>query len=304
MKAPVLAELEKRFGKSRRLEKSKSMYRFGNDDVFIYFRYSKFHKGKTLFYGLRSDDLQQLEGRCAWICFLWDGQTEPVFVPFQEYEEIFRSAKPARDGQIKVHLRIGNDGLDRSLPKVGRFSLDPHIGWESLDDAVTNRTSQNLPAMSHTQIQLWLSVIGMVKNFDVWIPLADRPKVRALDSIRESFIQTLPTGFEQVQAILSQVDVLWLERGSSRLGALFEVEHSTTIYSGLLRLNDVRLVAPNMEPTFSIVADDERRSDFLRQVNRPTFQRSGLSDICRFMKYEDIFSWHSRTTKSGSPITS
>ena len=142
--------------------------------------------------------------------------------------------------------------------------------------------------------------IGTVKNYDVWIPLSDRPKVRVLDSGRQPFVQIFPRGFEPVQTILSQVDVLWLERGSNRLRALFEVEHSTTIYSGLLRLNDVRLVVPNMEPTFSIVADDERRSDFLRQVNRPTFQRSGLSDICRFMKYEDIFSWHSRTNKTAT----
>ena len=34
----------------------------------------------------------------------------------------------------------------------------------------------------------------------------------------------------------------------------------------------------NMEPTFSIVADEERRSTFLRHLNRPTFQRSGLSE--------------------------
>lgn len=294
MKAPVLAELERRFGKARRLEKSQSLYRFTNDDLFVYFRYSKVHNRKTLFYGLRSEDLRQLEGRCAVICFLWDGQTEPAFLPFHEYEEIFRLGKPARDGQFKVHLRLGDDGVDITLSNIGRFSLDPHLGWEALDNALPNRSSQSFPEMSHTQIQTWLSTIGTVKNYDVWIPLADRPKVRVLDSCRQPFVQTFPRGFEQVQGILSQVDVLWLERGSNRLRALFEVEHSTTIYSGLLRLNDVRLVVPNMEPTFSIVADDERRSDFLRQVNRPTFQRSGLSDICRFMKYEDIFSWHSR----------
>lgn len=296
MKAPILAELERRFGKARRVEKSQSLYRFATDDVLIYFRYSKVHNGNTLFYGLRSEDLRQLEGRRAVICFLWDGQAEPTFLPFSEYEEIFRSATPARDGQFKVHIRIGPDGFDLSLPKVGRFSLDPYIGWGALDSALPSQSERNLPPMSHTQIQLWLTAIGTFKNYEVWIPLADRPKVRALEMGRQPLLQTFPSGFEQVQGVLSQVDVLWLERGSNRLGALFEVEHSTTIYSGLLRLNDVRLVVPNMEPTFSIVADDERRSSFLRQVNRPTFQRSGLSEICRFMKYEDIFSWHSRTT--------
>lgn len=302
MKTEVVAQLETRFGKGRRLEKSKSLFLFPGNDVLVYFRYSKVHNRGTLFYGLREDDIRQLEGRCAFICFLWDGQKEPVFVPFHEYEEMFRNAKAARDGQFKVHLRIGDDGVDLSLPKVGRFSLDPHIGWESLDNSMPNR-ALNLPAMSHAQIQVWLSAIGTAKNFDVWIPLADRPGICALGPSKNQFVRTFPAGFEQVQSILSQVDVLWLERGSNRLGALFEVEHSTTIYSGLLRLNDVRLVVSNAAPTFSIVADDERRSDFLRQVNRPTFQRSGLSEICRFMKYEDIFAWHSRsTTATAKPV--
>jgi len=296
MKAGVLAELEKRLGRAHRLEKSQSLYRFGSDNLFVYFRYSKVH-GTKGFYGLRSDDLQQLEGRCAVVCFLWDGQTEPVFVPYQEFEEVFRNARPARDGQFKAHIRLGEDGIDLSLPKVGRFSLDPYVGWEFLDRFVQSRNSQSIPEMSHPKIQRWLSDIGIAKSFDVWIPLGDRARVRSIGSEPQSFVKTFPTGFENVREILSQVDVLWLERGSSRLSALFEIEHSTTIYSGLLRFNDVRLVVPNMEPTFSIVADDERRSTFLRQLNRPTFQRSGLSDFCRFMKYEEIYYWHLQATK-------
>jgi hypothetical protein len=271
MKSVVLANLESRFGKSRALKGSKSLYQFADDKLFVYFRYSRFHKGKTLFYGLRSEDLRLLEGRCSVICFLWDGQMEPTFLPFNEYEEIFRSAKPARDGQFKVHLRLGDDGIDLSLPKVGRFSLDPYVGWEPLERIVDSEATTDVPEMSHSQIQYWLGAIGSAKNYDVWIPLADRSRVKSLGRPLAPLIKTFPVSFEPVRDILPQVDVLWLERGSSRLSALFEVEHSTTIYSGLLRLNDVRLVVPNMEPTFSIVADDERRSTFLRHLNRPTF---------------------------------
>jgi len=299
MKIAAVAELEKRFGKARRLAKSQSLFQFGHD-FFVYFRYSKIHGANLLFYGLRSDDLRQLEGRCAVVCFLWDGQTEPVFMPFQEYEEIFRSAFPARDGQFKVHIRLGIDGVDLSLPKVGRFSLDAYLGWEFLDRFVKSRTLGRLPKMSHPQIQRWLSDIGFAKRFDVWIPLADRKRVRSITAGTQSFIKTFPSGFENVREILGQVDVIWIERGSSQLRALFEIEHSTTIYSGLLRFNDVRLVVPNMETTFSIVADDERRSTFQRQLNRPTFQRSGLNDFCRFMKYEEIYSWQLQATKSAS----
>jgi hypothetical protein len=45
---------------------------------------------------------------------------------------------------------------------------------------------------------------------------------------------SLPYGFGDVAHILQEVDVVWIQRGSSELRALFEVEHSTPIYSGLL----------------------------------------------------------------------
>jgi hypothetical protein len=78
---------------------------------------------------------------------------------------------------------------------------------------------------------------------------------------------------------------------------LFEVEHTTSIYSGLLRFNDVHLVAPDLHPRFSIVANDTRRSLYVRQVNRPTFQRSGLAEVCTFMEYENVLDWYSRIKK-------
>jgi len=76
--------------------------------------------------------------------------------------------------------------------------------------------------------------------------------------------------------------------------ALFEVEHSTPIYSGLLRFNDVHLIAPIPISKFTIVSNDARRSLFARQVNRPTFKTSGLTELCTFLEYVDVFGWHKR----------
>lgn len=116
---------------------------------------------------------------------------------------------------------------------------------------------------------------------------------------RGSFRYTLafPHKYELVRTILPEVDVLWMERGGGNLVALFEVEHSTSIYSGLLRFNDVHLIAPDLRSRFSIVAKDVRRSLFVRQINRPTFQRSGLFDLCSFMRYENVFDWYERIKK-------
>jgi hypothetical protein len=94
--------------------------------------------------------------------------------------------------------------------------------------------------------------------------------------------------------IVQEVDVIWLQRGSTELKALFEVEHSTPIYSGLLRFNDIHLIAPDLKSSFSIVAEKNRRSLFIKQINRPTFQTSGLSDLCAFVEYPNVYSWYHR----------
>jgi type II restriction enzyme len=105
----------------------------------------------------------------------------------------------------------------------------------------------------------------------------------------------LPTRYGKVDDIVREVDVVWLQRGSSELRAMFEVEYSTPIYSGLLRFNDLHLVEPNLQLKFSIISNDLRRALFLRQINRPTFKMSGLSEICNFMEYKDVFNWFNRT---------
>ncbi len=93
---------------------------------------------------------------------------------------------------------------------------------------------------------------------------------------------------------------MWMKRGAGELAALFEVEHTTTVYSGLLRFNDVHIVAPELKPRFHIVANDSRRSLFVRQLKRPTFMASGLADICTFMEYENVLDWHNRLRSLGN----
>ena len=72
------------------------------------------------------------------------------------------------------------------------------------------------------------------------------------------------------------------------------VEHSTPIYSGLLRFNDVHLMLPDLAIRFGIVSNDPRRALFVRQLGRPTFKASGLKEICTFFEYQNVFGWHQR----------
>jgi hypothetical protein len=297
VKTAFLETLGREFGPLRRLEGSQSLYEVGEGVARIYVRYSRVHNGTRTFFGLREADLRRLEGHPSILCFLWDGQAEPLLVPFDEYEDVFQSVQPAQDGQYKVQVLLQRAGAELYIARAGRFNVEGHLGLDALRNLVDSTGSEAPPELTHPQVQSFLGTIGAIKGYDVWAPASDRTKLQAPPGQRIQYRGALPHGFGAADGVLQEVDVVWIQRGSSELKALFEVEHSTAVYSGLLRLNDIHLVAPTLRATFSIVANETRRSLFTRQLNRPTFQASGLCDLCTFLKYSDVFGWYRRLVR-------
>lgn len=202
-------------------------------------------------------------------------------------------------GDAATHEGIlGREATELYIARVGRFNVDANVGWASLARSAAARATGQ--ALTHSQMQTLLGAIGSIKNFDVWIPPKDR---YALDwSIAERFpcMPALPLG-DGLHALLHEIDALWFKRGSREVAALYEVEHSTPIYSGLLRLNDVYLALPSVR-RLGIVSNDSRRGLFTRQLQRPTFQRSGLSQLCAFLEYPDVLDWYRRLRRSDLPL--
>jgi type II restriction enzyme len=99
---------------------------------------------------------------------------------------------------------------------------------------------------------------------------------------------------------LAEIDVIWVARGGEAIEGLFEVEHSTTVYSGLLRFNDVLLTDPKVS-RFSIVSNETRRALFSRQLFRPTFKKSGLAELTSFLEYSNVLDWHTRIASGSTP---
>lgn len=297
VKLDFLKTLADRYGTLRKLGGSLSLYAVGQDRARIYIRYSKVHNQHRAFYGLRDEDLRQLEGHPSLICFLWDDQKEPLFLRFSDYEEVFHSTCPAADGQYKAQIYPRDGATELYIAQAGRFNVEGSIGWNDLEAMISASQNETIPEFNHSQMQTLLGAIGIAKGYDVWIPSNDRGK---LDwTVAESFTckDVLPSGFQEIERVVQEIDVIWAPRGSGEPKALFEVEHSTPIYSGLLRFNDVHLLAPRLRSRFSVVANDARRDIFVRQLNRPTFRFSGLSELCTFLDYRDVFSWFSRVRK-------
>ena len=97
-KADLLSQLKDRYGRLRKLEGSASLFEIG-DVVRVYIRYSKVHDGGRTFFGLRALDLRLLEGHRSFLCFITDDNSPPLFVPYADFEEVFRNSSAAADGQ-------------------------------------------------------------------------------------------------------------------------------------------------------------------------------------------------------------
>ena len=297
-KQQLLTNLQQRFGKIGKLSGSESLFSIGNDAARLYVRYSKVHDRGRTFLGLRRIDLQQLEGHNSFLCFLLDDGSEPMFVPFADFEEVFRSAEAANDGQYKVQLFAQQNAVELYVARSGRFNVDGYVGFEVLQHNLdANRLTKTID-LTHSQVQTLVAGIGQLKGYDVWVPQND---VGSLDwSLTDEYrlLRTLPVEYAEIEPILSEIDVVWVKSGSSAVDSLFEVEHSTPVYSGLLRFNDV-LLTDRKVGRFTIVSNDTRRALFSRQLFRPTFRKSGLADLASFMEYGNVLEWHARLRKDG-----
>jgi type II restriction enzyme len=88
--------------------------------------------------------------------------------------------------------------------------------------------------LSHSQVQTLLACVGTLKGYDVFVPASDIGRLDWSLAGRFNILEDIPSGFDPVRSVLSEIDVTWVESGRNTIAALFEVEHSTTVYSGLL----------------------------------------------------------------------
>lgn len=164
---------------------------------------------------------------------------------------------------------------------------------ETVDDHVPSpEVVQPKEASLHTEIQFLLLKLGQDLGLDLWVANNDRNREfdgKALGSFN-NMRPSLPLQFDQVtMKTIELIDVLWLQ--GDAIVAAFEVESTTSIYSGLLRMSDLLSMQPNLQIPLYIVAPDERREKVRAEVNRPTFYKSlkkPLFETCRYISFTTL----------------
>jgi hypothetical protein len=150
---------------------------------------------------------------------------------------------------------------------------------------------QPIEGPTHTEIQWRLLNLGSQMGLEVWAPRRDRSRTwndRCITDV-ERMRDSLPKQFdENTNRTIQEIDVLWFQ--GQTIVAAFEVEHSTSIFSGLLRMSDLLTMQPNITIKMYIVAPDDRQAKFENEVARPTFAARSrpLHSLCRFLPYSRL----------------
>ena len=136
-------------------------------------------------------------------------------------------------------------------------------------------------ASQHTQAQHVLIRIGRALGYDVFVARNDRSRSCAGDSFASLTIPVLPAmGLaSDVQQTVELIDVLWFAKGTSQPVCAFEVEQSTSIYSGILRMKDLAMSVPDQQCHFYLVAPEAREQEVVAQMLRPGLR--GGEDVFR-----------------------
>jgi hypothetical protein len=143
-----------------------------------------------------------------------------------------------------------------------------------------------------TQIQAAIAKIGYTAGFSIWIPPNDRSSVRSeWKDLDLAILEKLPLSYDRTtMSVIERIDVLWIK--GRYIERAFEVEHSTAIYSGLLRMADLLSLVPNMNINLHIVAPQKRQTKVLSEIGRPAFNaygsRTGLVKTCSYLTYDTI----------------
>ncbi|HVA86261.1 MAG TPA: hypothetical protein VNF73_08105 [Candidatus Saccharimonadales bacterium] len=190
--------------------------------------------------------------------------------------------KKAEDKKYQAWKAGQGEGAPLAMPSALGPTVVPEPGDTPAGEADEAAES------AHTEIQWLLLKLGCDLNLDVWVAKNDQNREYKGNKFAElpRLRNDLPLSFDSVtRKTVELIDVLWLK--TNGIVAAFEVESTTSIYSGLLRMADLIALQPNLNIPLYIVAPDARRKKVIEEVNRPTFRRLDppMSEVTRFIPF-------------------
>ena len=218
-------------------------------------------------------------------------QQEPDYAATNDLVDdyfVFRDYFLALAAALKVNSWTMEHILDWQNRLGGKKVHDDGNGKKPTDE-VEDEDEEGEAQPSHVQTQWLLAKIGQKLGCKVWIAANDQKRVWKGEKLGDLSVDALPTlGLdEDSQKAIRLIDVVWL-KGNNQVAAAFEVEQTTSIYSGLLRMSDLVSLSPNLNFPLYIVTPQDRMDQVRKQLSRPTFQTLELHKRCGFFSCEEL----------------
>ncbi len=130
----------------------------------------------------------------------------------------------------------------------------------------------------HTEMQYHLLRIGHSLGYDVISASNDRSKCHQGNNFSFISLSESPDigADKDTNSTIELIDVNWFQKGTNKIVSAFEVEKSTSIYSGILRLTDLYYSFPEDPCLFFLIIPDNREKELLFQLSRPAIKGNDI----------------------------
>lgn len=161
--------------------------------------------------------------------------------------------------------------------------------------------------VTHNSIVYRLAKLGKAAGYAIWIGKQEQRDQFNGEKLADLSVDQLPLdGVDEysVKAI-EQIDVIWLEQGTNRLVYGFEVEHSTTIKSGIQRFIEALKANPDLAGNLIIFAPSKRKRKLIKELTQSAFigHPMYMENKIRYGYYTDLLKLYESLSKSAFKST-
>lgn len=141
---------------------------------------------------------------------------------------------------------------------------------------------------THTAIQGWLRDLGQALGFQIWVAANDKSRPFSDGKLADGCLRELPQSVIGGGDAVALIDIVWFT-SDGQPAAAFEVEHTTSIYSGIVRLLDLAQGSDvDHDLPLFLVAPDSREKEVREQLQRPAFRIAATNLHLRYLPYGEL----------------
>ncbi len=190
----------------------------------------------------------------------------------------------------RAKLALSEENDEQAIPPEKLDKTEPpeeHI-QEPVEDSLES-------TRLHTEVQWVLKQLGIIAGCQVFIAQNDRSTLYNGEPLSKGCVEALPHKGIFTKSLynrLSRIDVVWIKK--NKIICAFEVECSTSIYSGILRMSDLAYSMPYDSIKGYIVAPESRKKEVIKELKRPTFSNEHIQGFIRYITVEELTELYDR----------